>query len=679
LDDVTISVVSSKDEETIITRAPERALFRTYLDAGSYEVRVTTKDFGTQYEKIEIEKCKISMLPIYVGKPDWPILRLGAARIPFEPVFDRVALVFETPMWNSTQKLHEYLRALKNFGLVPDPTRNAVGANGAILYLKSEKGSPIFAPPGFAQPASPDLWEKLQGLFPAKDFGDFRLGLPLPSENSLARILDNRFLVQFRSDVSENEIAKSVGATTSPAIGLPNTWNFIFEDKFDYLANLCKVEELLMKGDIVSAEPDVIFELVDHGCANPVDPWFKCQRYIEWQRIDAAWGIAGAGGCGKPGVVVASIDSGVNQSTSNPHDDLAIGAVICRDLINPSQCGTVPFDSHGMGIYGIIGAAHNARGIAGIAPETTHVAIRRLTAFSAQTYAHTLRWVGGLTNVPPVASLKATPPLPPASVINCSHGLPEFPLPPVISKALAELADRGRNKRGVVVVYSSGEGAVGGEVQQHNAFALAHDYIVMVGNTTLAQCFKTGPEVHDPTAHFGPQIDICGFAGLPNGNFNGTSFSTGAPSLYIDNSDDGDVEQCEPLDPISENGVSTMSRTSGAAAMVSGVAALILSARPNLTRNQVRTILRSSAKKVDSTCFTVCSTSYLPYLSCSSSIGRWMVRTLFGWRAPLSPPPPSGYPRGLNHFSEWYGYGRLDAYEAVMMATTAPPRDSSIC
>ena len=80
--------------------------------------------------------------------------------------------------------------------------------------------------------------------------------------------------------------------------------------------------------------------------------------------------------------------------------------------------------------------------------------------------------------------------------------------------------------------------------------------------------------------------------------------------------------------PTKNNGIVSASGTSMACAFVSGVAALILERNPNLTANHVREILANSTNRIG------------PYsYSTQKEFGAW---------------------------NKWYGYGMIDAYQAVM-------------
>ncbi|MGK5683432.1 S8 family serine peptidase [Actinoplanes sp. URMC 104] len=84
--------------------------------------------------------------------------------------------------------------------------------------------------------------------------------------------------------------------------------------------------------------------------------------------------------------------------------------------------------------------------------------------------------------------------------------------------------------------------------------------------------------------------------------------------------------------------------TSAAAPLAAGVAALLLSADPDLTEAQVRTILRRTAVR--------------PEPGNADPVGRWLDDT--GTPSSVSGRPPS--------FSRWFGHGRVDAAAAVREA-----------
>src|SRR5206468_11802042 len=93
-------------------------------------------------------------------------------------------------------------------------------------------------------------------------------------------------------------------------------------------------------------------------------------------------------------------------------------------------------------------------------------------------------------------------------------------------------------------------------------------------------------------------------------------------------------------------------------------AALVLSINPNLNWKQVRSILCASAEKID------CDNA--------DANGKWQYRGPDPQTHPL-PEACINLPRGLQWFSEWYGFGRLDVYEAVKLAHATAPQPNTSC
>jgi subtilisin family serine protease len=93
------------------------------------------------------------------------------------------------------------------------------------------------------------------------------------------------------------------------------------------------------------------------------------------------------------------------------------------------------------------------------------------------------------------------------------------------------------------------------------------------------------------------------------------------------------------------------SGTSAATAMAAGVAALVLSANPDLTWTEVRDILRETAVQIDA--------------ENQNPDGVW--RDAIGSARGT---PGNGAPR----YSRWYGFGRINAAAAVVAALARQAR-----
>ena len=103
------------------------------------------------------------------------------------------------------------------------------------------------------------------------------------------------------------------------------------------------------------------------------------------------------------------------------------------------------------------------------------------------------------------------------------------------------------------------------------------------------------------------------------------------------------------------NYTSTFNGTSSAAPTVSGVVALMLEANPNLTWRDVKHILASTAKKLD--------TTISPVVTSASNSGSTVKKGITVEQAWVT--NKAGF-----HFHNWYGFGLVDAGAAVSMAKT---------
>jgi subtilisin family serine protease len=102
------------------------------------------------------------------------------------------------------------------------------------------------------------------------------------------------------------------------------------------------------------------------------------------------------------------------------------------------------------------------------------------------------------------------------------------------------------------------------------------------------------------------------------------------------------------------NYTSTFNGTSSAAPTVSGVVALILEARPELTWRDVKHILAKTAKKVDSSFAAIVTDSTnAPTVKAGVTVEQAWVRNNAGF-----------------NFHNWYGFGLVDATAAVSLAKT---------
>lgn len=228
------------------------------------------------------------------------------------------------------------------------------------------------------------------------------------------------------------------------------------------------------------------------------------------------------------GVRVAVIDDGFDLR----HEDLqgvtlAFGYDLATRTLDPSPRSSI--DTHGTGVAGIIFGRHNGIGVDGIAPAAGFIAIRDPgTWTSATLLSFNLARLAG------------------ADVINCSWNS-RMVLEPV-ADVIADLTSRGRGGKGVALVFAAGNE---GRVLQEKGIEAGLPEVIAVG----AVGFK-GQRLR--FSNFGDGVDLFTY---------GDNILTTSPG---------------------PERYTFFSGTSASAAIVSGVAALLLSRDPEMDLSSLR-------------------------------------------------------------------------------------------
>jgi subtilisin family serine protease len=299
-------------------------------------------------------------------------------------------------------------------------------------------------------------------------------------------------------------------------------------------------------------------------------------------------------------IVVAVLDHGLELN----HPDLSNNI---HPLSYDSESNSSPslvLGRHGVACAGIIGAVKdNNEGVVGVSPDAELMSISNSlqgTANSRIKRADGINW----------AILNG------ADIISNSwgSGVQYDPIDDAIDNAITN----GRGGLGAIIVFSTGNG--NGNVAYP---ANSNDGIIAVGAMTPCGERKSPTSCDGETnwgSNFGNELDVV------------------APGVLIPTTDRQGANGYNPAyenDPNYSNFNNYYSRfngTSSAAPHVAGVAALILSANPCLSGQQVRDIIEQTAQKVGSYSYTSNST----------------------------------HPNGT--WNNEMGYGLIDAYAAVQMA-----------
>lgn len=254
------------------------------------------------------------------------------------------------------------------------------------------------------------------------------------------------------------------------------------------------------------------------------------------------------------GITVAVLDEGVDHN----HEDLP--NVINGYTVGESNGNGSPINAtvgnskaHGTACAGIIGAADNAIGVRGIAPNVQIIPVNICPGTSYandKEIANAIRW----------ASERA-------DILSCSWG-GNGARSVSISEAIKDALANGRNGKGCVIVFASGND---GQTINNIAYPASETGVISVGavdrNGKIWDYSQCGE-------------GLCLVA--PSGNGNSSS-------------DIVTTDRMGSLGYTSGNYTEHFGGTSAACPQVAGVAALMLSLNPNLTAAEVKQILQSTA------------------------------------------------------------------------------------
>ena len=325
----------------------------------------------------------------------------------------------------------------------------------------------------------------------------------------------------------------------------------------DEKETLAWIEELALRPGVVLAEPNrrrYPGQEVS-GFSGPNDPvTIQHSWSFDMIRAEAAWRDTR----GAASVVVAVVDSGVGYP-GKPHPDLEGQLLPGYDFYDNDAS---PFDvpgrlAHGTHVAGTIAAiANNSIGVAGIAPGVRILPVRVLgpNGGTDVTVARGVLWAAGF-------SVTGAPVNPnPARVINMSLG--GGSRSSIIANAI-----RDAYNAGVVVVAAAGNrsGSVGYPAANPEAIAVS----ALTPSTALAWYSNRGEDVELAAPG--------GAATVPDQDVWSTAYTPLACTV-----------NCTP-------GYVNSAGTSMASPHVAAVAALVISANPNLTASEVRAVLTDTA------------------------------------------------------------------------------------
>ncbi len=284
-------------------------------------------------------------------------------------------------------------------------------------------------------------------------------------------------------------------------------------------------------------------------------------------RVVAAWEALQSLGAYE--VVVAVIDDGFDLT----HPDLVGKAVhpwdFTRNSADPSP-GMGADDWHGTACAGVAVGRAGGGDVVGAAPGATLMPIR---------------WGPNLADAQIEAWFEYVT-LRGAWIVSCSWGgaADLFPLSTRASRAIGKCATGGRGGRGCVIVFAAGNSAhdindpAGGSL---DGFATHPDVIAVAASTSRDE--------RSHYSNFGDEIWIC----APSSGAGGWGILTADVTGFIELGG-----QRLPLGYAPGDYTYDFGGTSSACPLVAGICALVLTANPRLTAEDVKNVLKETARKI---------------------------------------------------------------------------------
>lgn len=363
-----------------------------------------------------------------------------------------------------------------------------------------------------------------------------------------ADCVDDQIIVKFKETVSEAGVINTLDSVESGAVQQLPSENLVISEVPEGESVESFIDTMEAMPEVEYAQPNYIYPLSepetisDSAGLKPAaavnDPYAGNQWYLNQIRAYDAWDIT----MGSPSVRVAVLDTGVDID----HPDLA-GQIAAQTDVVDNDSNADDDNGHGTHVAGIIGAgANNGIGVAGVAPGAKLIAVDVFTTYldnGVQRWgALTLDVVEGinyaLTNG--------------ADVINLSLGSydSDYAFEGAVNNAVAS---------GVPVICAAGNDNVS---YPH----YPSDYAASVS------VIATGwDDTRASYSNYGTDKDISAPGG-DNQNSPSSRILSTYPGQYA-----------------------WMNGTSMAAPVVSGVAALMLSANPSLSPAQLKNILYATA------------------------------------------------------------------------------------
>lgn len=688
--------------------------FARLAQPGGIDVRVEARGFEGQTRFVG-GKATSGTLLFVLGRTDMPFYYRGKVKVPFDPLPDTIGVLRKQPaeQGKGRRKQQDSLAdtAKRLGGEVLRAGGNFERSGLAVVRLDASDDTSVE--------------RKLKEL--QKDPGVEAVGMVVRLTEDHASFLTNLVIARFEDGLSDETIGELAARHNLRAEGrfeaLGNVHRLRFAGPATY-AVLTAANALAEEPGVVYAEPDLA-STSEEDAVVPTD--FLFPEQWDHQLIDTpdAWqalrDMDTPRTFGNADVVVAVVDSGIDATHPELSGNVSDGSakqVALFDFANMAANMNSLGGDHGTACASAaVGNANNAspvagvsEGVAGVAGNCRLIGIRR--GGTEARYAEMYLWAAGFDAGSTTAGFPAQLARG-ADVITNSFGFSvNNPISGLMSDTFDRLTDDGRGGRGVLLFFSAGNDNVDLDTTFRRPWSM-YDRCFGVAASTLANDGMT--EVKAGYSNFGSTVDWCapsndndgthnppgvfgahsatiqaapegdaipghpaqqttlaaaaaagamtltlanaaGFAvgqavlvGAPGGGVASgrriTAVNAGANQITVDTGLGDAVPMGTPVVAGPRSYQTGFGGTSYATPVSAGTGALMLSANPQLRWNEVGDLIRTTAVKIDA--------------NNTNATGRWrdvngLISTDPGYLGP--------------NFSEFYGFGRLDAAAAVEAA-----------
>ncbi|NBC15694.1 MAG: S8 family serine peptidase [Bacteroidetes bacterium] len=655
--DVQLRAAGSKKYKKLGTTSDAGVVHAEGLEPGRYDLEVSKPKSKLQDEHRTVELTAGSKtVTVVLGRKGQPFYVAGETKVYFEPDERSFLLVSRGPE-------------------APDVTRDRLNRRG----LKAEPLPAVLTPANgngeAAQPAdvsyvrveledgdNGEAEERMQAVVSDLEQQGLtaRLARPVRRGERPIQGLTNELTVRFEDHVTREDvqrIAREVGLRVERPILYAGNAFLLARPGAPTYELLSIAQTLREKFPVRYAEPNLLMQL-ELDQYTPNDTLWANLNHLPLINCDEAWDtlddIAVDLRGGSADVTVAVFDP---HGVAPNHPDLTATLTDGTSKLVTSfdfsamaaqTVGSLGGD-HGTQCAGTATAAFdNGRGTAGVAPNCHLIGARLPSPATGIEMADAFIWAAGFNTGATAVGFPALPARP-ADVISNSWGVTGGALSSALRDCFDFLTVYGRGGRGCVVTFSTGNLghiqfsalrqyaayertiAVGASINSNPTSPVNSFHADPNGNTNNLAVAVDTRALYSP---FGPEMDIVAPSHTAYAPGTGTIIDPTTTCVRVGT---GALDGC--AGPTTCNDYdATFGGTSHASPTIAGAAALVISTDPSLTWVEVREILRTTANRID--------------FANTDPIGQWVDND----------------GDGVNEFSQWYGFGRVDVDAAVIAA-----------